>query len=195
MTGVKRLAIAALLLLALPRASEARRVRAHFLLDGMLGLTVPFADADFSDAFLPSPKPGVALGVELWLSRRFAIAPEFSLDGAPLFSRRSTGVTTGTLRFQSGLRVLFGFGRGHAFLLRFLFGGEAFIFGPGGRGGAGTTNVGFATEPGLGMQFRFSRRGVAGFLLGFPIGVHTFGTPVTSTDVAFDALGFIGLRL
>ncbi len=196
--GMKRsLAIALQLAVALPLAAHDARARptARFFLDGAFGLTVPIADADYADEFYPSPAIGLRLGGEIWLRPRFGLAPEVALDGGPLVGQRSTGVTTGRFRFQPGLRVLFGFGRGHAFFLRFLVGGELFVYGPGGRGGAGTVNLGFAAEPGFGMQFRVARRAVAGFTAGFPVGAHTFGAPATFINADFALSGFVGLRL
>jgi hypothetical protein len=176
--------------------AEARHATARFFLDGSLGFGVPIADQTYRDAFFPSPKIGLHLGAEIWVARHFGVAPEIALDGGPLIGQvNPSSVTTGVFRFQPGVRLLFGFGNGHAFFLRWLIGGELFVFGPGGRGGANTLNLGFATEPGLGMQFKFARHAVAGFTLGFPIGVHTFGTPVTATNVDFDMSGFIGLRI
>ena len=183
-----------LLIAACAGTAHARRVQARFLLDGTFGVAIPIADDEFTREFLPSPKLGLHLGAELWFTRHFGLAPELALDGGPFFERGLTSVAEGNFRFQPGLRVLFGFGRGHAFFLRFLVGGEALVFGPGGTQGAGRINVGFAAQPGLGMQFRFSRRGVAGFTLDFPVGVHSFGT-LTNVDATFDIAGFIGLRV
>ncbi len=195
MSGMRRAIAILALVSACSGVAQARRVQAHFLLDGTLGVAIPIADDNFTRAFLPSPKFGLHLGVELWFSRHFGLAPELSLDGGPFLERAISSVSEGNFRFQPGLRVLFGFGRGHAFFLRFLLGGEALVFGPGGTQGAGQINLGLGVQPGLGMQFRFSRRGVAGFTLDFPIGVHTFGTPVNVIDATFDIAGFIGLRV
>jgi hypothetical protein len=177
------------------QAAPVRRRSALFFLDGAGGIAIPIGDSNYVDSFYPSPRLGLRLGAEIWITRHIGLAPEFALDGGPLFGKRSNAVTTGSLRFQPGLRVLFGFGRGHAFFLRYLIGGEAFIFGPGGRGGVGTTDVGFATEPGIGMQFRIGRHAVAGFTAGFPIALHSFGTSSTSVNADFEASGFVGLRI
>lgn len=178
------------------RPAHARRASARFFLDGSAGIEIPLADQRYRDSQFPWPRIGLHLGAEIWLTRHIGLAPELALDGGPLINQANpSSVTTGVFRFQPGLRFLVGFGRGHAFFLRWLIGGELDVFGPGGRGGANTTNLGFATEPGLGMQFHIARHAVAGFTLGFPIGVHTFGSPATQTNVDFDMSGFIGLRI
>jgi hypothetical protein len=171
------------------------RTSTNFLFDGVAGVAVPIADGDYRDGFYPWPKIGLRIGAEIWFTPRIALAPELALDGGPLIGQRSAGLTTGKFRCQPGARLLFGFGQGHAFFLHYLIGAELFVFGPGGRGGAGTLNLGFATEPGGGMQFKIGRRTVAGFMLGFPIGMHTYGSPITSTNADFDVSGFIGLRI
>jgi hypothetical protein len=134
------------------------------------------------------------LGGEIWLSRHFGLAPEATIDGGPFIGRHSSGITTGRFGFASGLRLLFGFSHGHAFFLRYLIGGEVLLFGPGGRLGSGATDLGFATEPGLGMQFRIARHAVIGFILGTPIGIHSYRTANNEINVDFAGSVFIGLR-
>jgi hypothetical protein len=190
-----RLRVLSPLVLALVTAKPAAgRPVAHFLLDGVAGVNVPLADSSYTFAFDPSPTFGLHLGAEVWLSSRIGLAPEFALDGGPFIGRHSAGITTGRLRFQPGLRLLVGIGHGHAVLIRWLIGGEVFVFGPGGRQGSGTLNVGFATEPGAGMQFRVARHTVLGFVVGFPIGVHSFGAPPSATNADFDVSFFVGYR-
>jgi hypothetical protein len=187
--------MAALALLVVGASGSARAESARFFVDGGVGVMAPIADSTYANSFLPSPKLSLRLGAEIWLTRRVGLAPELALDGGPLLGQRSSGVTTGKLRFQPGLRVLFGFGHGHAFFLRYLVGGEVLVYGPGGREGAGKLNLGLATEPGVGMQFRVSRHAVVGFTLGVPIGLHSYGTPRSEVNVDFDATFFVGLRL
>lgn len=181
-----------LAILAGSTSAQARPI-VHPLVDGVVGVSVPVAGSGYSDVFYPSPVFGLHVGAEIWLGHHIGLAPELALDGGPFISQHTSGVTTGRFRFQPGLRVLFGFGRGHAFFLRWLFGGEIFAYGPGGREGAGQLNLGFATEPGAGMQFRVARHAVLGFVLGVPVGVHTFGN-VTVSNVDFAASFFVGYR-
>ncbi|HZS37753.1 MAG TPA: hypothetical protein VFF06_13040 [Polyangia bacterium] len=176
-------ALASLLLLT--SAAEARRVNARFFLDGAAGVSIPIAQSPYADAFWPAPKLSLRLGAELWLTHRFGLAPELALDGAPLISRGDDDVHAGKGRFQVGLRLLAGFGRGHAFFGRFLLGAEVI-----------NQTAGFTTEPGLGMQFRIAHHAVAGFTLGFPLSVYHFTAPERSVvQVDFDLLVFIGLRI
>ncbi len=169
------------------------RPRSGFFLDAAVGFSAPIAGAHWLDAYYPSPIFGLHLGGEIWLAHRVGLAPELALDGGPLIDQGSGRVTTGRFRFQPGLRVLFGFGAGHAFFLRWLLGGELLAYGTGGRGDVGAVNVGFATEPGVGMQFHVARHAVIGFLLGTPIGVHSFGGP-NEVNVDFAASFFVGWR-
>jgi len=172
--------------------AQARPVT-RFFLDGAVAVNIPVADGDYTNAYYPSPQLGLHLGVEIWLASHIGLAPEFALDGGPIIDRL-TNPTTGRVRFQTGLRLLFGFGRGHAFFLRWLIGAELIAYGPGGSQGQGTINVGFATEPGVGMQFHVARRTVVGFLLGVPVGLHSYGAPPTHVNADFNASFFIGYR-
>jgi hypothetical protein len=187
------LAIALSSLAGAAHADPNRRVDAHFLLDGVVGVGIPIADAEHRDSFYPSPKFGLALGAEIWLARHIGLAPELTLDGEPFLPKRSTAVTTGRVRALPGLRLLLRFGRGHAFFLRYLVGVDLLVFGPGGTLGAGKISAGFRTEPGLGMQFKVARRAVLGFTTGVPIGLHDIdGIRHVNTD--FDVSFFVGYR-
>jgi hypothetical protein len=182
--------VPALLLLAAAPANA--RPVARFLVDGVIGVNIPIANGNYVDSYYPSPTFGLHFGGEIWVARHFAVAPELALDGGPLLDR-VTNPTTGRARFQLGMRFLFGFGRGHAVFLRWLAGAELLAYGPGGPGGQGTVNAGFATEPGVGMQFRVSRHAVVGFVNGFPIGVHSYGRP-SEVNADFDISFFVGYR-
>lgn len=173
-------------LMVLSAAAAARPVKARFFLDGALGASIPIADSIYTSEVWPTVKASLRLGAELWLSRHFGLAPELALDGAPIISRFDDGVHDGKGRFQAGLRVLAGFGNGHAFFARALVGVEVTRQPPA-----------FTAELGVGMQFRVARRAVAGFTAGFPISVYQFETgdaPITTRHVDFDLLGFIGYR-
>ena len=188
----RALALAALITLVVTTARADGRPPARFFFDGALGVAVPIADGTYRDGNYPGPLVGVRLGAELWLSRRIGLAPELALDGGPVIGHSS--VNTGRFRPQAGLRVLFGFGHGHAFLLRALVGADLLIAGPGALAGLGKVDAGVAFEPGAGMQFRIARHAVAGFILGVPVGVHTFHTPSYGTQADFSAVGFVGYR-
>jgi hypothetical protein len=175
------------------RADQGRRVDAHFLLDGVVGVGIPIADTEHRDSFYPSPKIGLALGAEIWLARHIGLAPELTLDGEPFLPKRSSAVTTGRIRALPGLRFLIRFGHGHAFFVRYLVGVDLLVFGPGGTLGAGKISAGFGTEPGIGMQFKVARRAVLGFTTGVPIGLHDIeGTRHINAD--FDLSFFVGYR-
>ncbi len=187
-------AVVSLVLVAGGARIARARTPTQFLFDGRLGMVAPVAGTGYADVFYPSPAFGVDLGAELWLRPKLGLAPELVLDGGPLVEQHSAAITTGRFRFTPGLRALFGFGsHGHAVFAELLVGGELFVYGAGGRQGAGTFNVGFATQPGGGMQFKLSQHTVAGFIVGVPIGVHRFSNNVsTSVDIA--ATGFFGGR-
>ena len=185
--------IATLLLLA--GTAEARLDHAGFFLDGATGVGVPIGDSRYTDASLIFWKFGLRGGAALWFTPRLGIAPELAADGGPEWGTHSTGVTLGKFRAQTGLRFLVGFGKRHAFFLRATAGAEGLIFGPGGRLGAGQMNWGFVVEPGAGVELRIARRAVVGLLIGFPVGLHTFGQPITEVFADFDATVFFGYRM
>jgi hypothetical protein len=169
-------------LLLLSSAAEARRVDARFFLDGAAGVSVPLADRYWRDSYSSvSPRLSLRLGVELWLDRRFALAPEVAVDATV---PHITSATEARVRGLVGLRALVGFGRGHAFFWRFLVGVD----------GVGS-DVALGLEPGVGMQFRFARHGVAGFAIDFPIGFHRLFAPSDALQVDLSLMGFIGLRV
>ncbi len=166
--------------------AEARRADVRFLFDAAPGITVPIADGDWRNFNSPSFKLSLRTGGELWFSRHFGIAGEIDTDLQPLLVTRSSA----DVRFRGlvGLRLLFGFRVG-AFFIRQAIGVD--LVGNGLRNGVKASEAALAVEPGVGMQFRFIRRGVVGFAVDFPIGFY--GTPYFAADVQF--LGFIGVRL
>jgi hypothetical protein len=178
-------AIASLILLG--SAAEARPVNARFFLDGAAGLSIPIAGQHYPDEYYPSPKLALRLGAELWLRRRFGLAPELAVDVTPMISRPDASVHTARWRALPGLRLLFGFGRGHAFFLRFLVGVE---------GMWGTIAPTF--ETGLGLQFHVAPRTVVGFTASVPVAFYAAaadGPPVGPVQADFDLMVFVGLRL
>jgi hypothetical protein len=183
--------VLALLVAGRDRANAAP-LTSRLLVDGSVGVEVPMGGATYRDYYEPWPDFGLALGVELWLTRRLALAPELALDGGPYFEQHAAGVTTGAFRIRPGLRILFGFGHGHAFFARFLTGAELLAFGPGGRLGAGTVNAGFSGEPGVGMQFSVARHAVVGFIVATPFSFHKYTATEPSADFALRF--FVGRR-
>ncbi len=103
-------------------------------------------------------------GAELWFSRGFAFAGEIDLDLQP--QMLDNGSVAGRVRALAGFRLVFGFGVG-AFFLRHAIGAD-YITDALPRVGRISGAVGLAVEPGLGLQFKFARRGVAGFVMDFP---------------------------
>jgi hypothetical protein len=183
---------AAIVVLCLLSAPVLARPTTKFMLDGVAGLAVPIADSSYRDSNWPSPKFGLRIGAEIWLSHHVALAPEIDIEGGPLIGR--SAVTTGRVRMQPGMRVLLGFGNGHAFFFRALTGVDLLVAGPGSTGGAGSINAGFSFEPGIGMQFHVAPRAVIGFTAGTPVSFHTFGSPTTLTTADFEGVFFVGYR-
>jgi hypothetical protein len=181
-----------LVTLAITSGRADAKPSARFFLDGAFGLAVPIADTTYRDRNYPAPTLGLHLGAEVWVTPRIGLAPELALDGGPIIGRAS--VNTGRVRAQPGLRVLFGFGRGHAFFLRTLIGADLIIAGPGAVAGLGKVDAGLSVEGGAGMQFRIARRAVAGFSVGVPVSIHTFNTPGYGTQTDLQAVAFIGYR-
>ena len=182
-----------LLSIASARAAHAERPGpARFLLDGVVGLGVPLADTTYRDHSWPSPIFGLHLGAEIPVGRRISLAPEVGIDLGPVIGRSAT--TTIQLRLQPGLRVLIGFGHGHAFFFRALVGASLFIFTPGGVDSPGKINAGVGFEPGMGMQFRIAPRAVAGFTVGTPVSFHTYGQPLLWTYADLQVAAFVGYR-
>jgi hypothetical protein len=180
-----------------PRAAAAapaarHKVGARFFLDGAFGVTFPIADSAYRGSYFPSPELSLRLGAELWFSRHFGIAPEGAIDIVPVIDSVRGDVDFTRLRLLFGLRVLFGFGRGHAFFLRGVLGAEAWFFVD--RGGVVRGNiVAFVFEPGLGLQFHVARHMVVGFAADFPVVPHDYAPSRVQVDA--DLLFFLGLRV
>ncbi len=179
-------------LLGTATARADARPSARFLLDGVAGVAIPMGDTIYRDANYPGPVFGLRLGAELWITPHLGLAPELALEGGPLMGH--TTVNTGRARIQPGLRLLLGFGKGHAFFVRALLGADLLIFGPGAVGGLGKLDVGLVIEPGVGMQFRIARRAVLGFTVGTPVAFHSFHDPSYGTHADFEAALFVGYR-
>jgi hypothetical protein len=182
---VKKLAIV-LALLASSATAHARGVNAKFLMDFLPGVSIPIADVGWRASADPSFKFSVRTGAELWFSRGFAFAGEIDLDLQP--QMLDNGSVAGRVRALAGFRLVFGFGVG-AFFLRHAIGAD-YITDALPRVGRISGAVGLAVEPGLGLQFKFARRGVAGFVMDFPT---TFSGGTFAMDVQL--LGLIGFRI
>ena len=177
----------ALALLFSTTAAHARGVNAKFLLDLLPGITVPIALPGYVAEAEPSFKHSIRVGAELWFNRRFAFAGETDLDVSPMML--DSGDVMGRVRWLVGFRLVFGFGVG-AFFLRHAIGLDyattQLRWRPSG-------NLSMAVEPGLGLQFRFARYGVAGFVMDFPTAFSFGGNDSFAMDVQF--LGLIGVRI
>jgi hypothetical protein len=181
-------AIASLMLCTVG-AAEARPVNARFFLDGAAGVSVPIADSVWRDDVSPTFVAQLRLGGELWLTRRFGLGPEFALSVSPVIPNLPGGpVTDARIRGLVGVRLLVGFGRGHAFFARFMLGVDAIA--PHGE-------TRFGVEPGIGMQFHVARHCVVGFAVDFPTAVHNafVGGVDSPIQVDIDFLFFVGLRI
>ncbi len=181
---MRKLAIVAALLWS--AAAQARGVNAKFLMDFLPGLSVPIGDPSWRNTADPSFKFSVRTGAELWFSHKFAFAGEVDVDLQP--QMLDDGTVAGRVRAMLGFRLVFGFGVG-AFFLRHALGVD-YISTALPRIGRVAGTVGLAVEPGLGLQFRFARRGVAGFVMDFPT---AFGGGTFAMDVQL--LGLIGFRI
>jgi hypothetical protein len=187
-------------LAAVPRSARARRLTAKFLLDGGIGVTFPIGDYYYRNAYFPSPEFMLRFGAELWFSRHFGLAPEAGIEIVPVVSNSPGNrgqVDFTRLRWLFGLRLLFGFGRGHAFFLRAAFGADVEFFEvPTGFGGPRPNFAWFVFEPGLGLQFKVARRMVAGFAVDFPIVPHDYNYyGYSNVQVDTSLLFFLGLRV
>jgi hypothetical protein len=168
--------------------AQARGVNAKFLMDFLPGLSVPIADGTWRGEADPSFKFSLRTGAELWFTRGFAFAGEIDLDVSP--QMRDDGTVAGRVRALAGFRLVFGFGVG-AFFIRHAIGldyATTTLPTPGRIRGS----VSLGVEPGIGLQFRFARRGVAGFVMDFPTAFYD-NTSAFIMDVQL--LGLIGLRI
>ena len=199
-----------LLCMCTTSAHAAERMKVGFMMDFVTGVTIPIGDSDYKNFADASFKMGLRLGAVLYITDRFAIAPEGEFDFIVLEPDKTdfpnlsgtVNVNTGIYRERGlfGARYVINFGIG-SFYLRTLLGvdhiGGTTSASIGGFGGSTTfSSTGFALEPGAGVQFNVVRHLVVGFTTGFPIAFHDFGNnsrKFTSVDVDF--LGVIGLRL
>jgi hypothetical protein len=164
--------------------AEARRVDAKFLLDVGPGMAVPIYGPDWRRDTSASFKHTLRLGGEFWFSHRFALAVEADADVSAVMIEGDGA----DARFRGlvGIREVIGFGVG-AFFFRQAVGFDH-LWGANRKTlFEGMTAV--AIEMGIGVQFKFARRGVAGFVTDFPIAFYS----AVAVDVQF--LGFIGCRI
>jgi len=167
-------------------AAHARGVNARFLMDFLPGVSIPIADGAWRADADPSFKFSVRTGAELWFNRRFAFAGEIDLDLSPLMF--DDGGVAGRVRALAGFRLVFGFRVGAFFIRQAL--GVDFISDRAPLNGRLRGVTALAVEPGVGLQFRFARRGVAGFVMDFPT---AFSSGTFAMDVQL--LGMIGIRI
>src|SRR4051812_32706520 len=121
----------ALLLLCARTTNAAERLRVGFMLDGVTGVTIPIGDSDFKKFADASFKIGVRVGAVLYITDRFAIAPEGEFDFIPLtpdstdFPSSSGTISVSTSMFEErgmfGARYILNFGIG-SFYLRTVIG-------------------------------------------------------------------------
>lgn len=203
---------AALLLLCGRTTNATERMKVGFMMDFVTGVSVPVAGSDYKNFADASFKMGVRIGAVLYLSDRFAIAPEGEFDFIPVepdksdfpSSQGTINVSTSIYRERGlfGARYVFNFGIGSVYLRTMIgvdhIGGttSASVGGFGGSTDFGST--GFTLEPGAGVQFNIVRHLVVGFTSGLPIAFHDFGNGNNSrsfTAVDIDFMGVAGLRL
>jgi hypothetical protein len=164
-------------------AAEARKVDAKFLLDVGPGIAVPIAGPDWRADTSASFKHTLRLGGEFWITSRFGLAVEADADVSAVMIRGDGA----DARFRGlvGMRELIGFGVG-AFFFRQAVGFDH-LWGANQKVWEGATSP--ALEFGIGVQFKFARRGVAGFTTEFPVAFYS----LIAVDVQI--MGFVGARI
>jgi hypothetical protein len=205
-------------LLALAPAARAERLEIHGYGEGALGVTIPVSDGNWKNFADPTFKFSLRGGVELDLLKKdkfgFGFAPEAQIDLIPINANGNTfrnigqitiNASFGDYRFLIGGRFLFDFGIGAAYA-RFLVGADYLTGSETAAVGqfAGTANyssTAFTLQPGVGVQFRFLKYGIAGVSLDVPVAFHQFGRNEPATGggsfnaISFDILGTIGFRI
>ncbi|MGZ3442210.1 MAG: hypothetical protein ACXVDD_21975, partial [Polyangia bacterium] len=121
----------ALVLLCARTTNAAERLKVAFMADFVTGVTIPIGDGDYKNFADASFKIGVRAGAVLYLTERFAIAPEGEFDFIPVEPDKTDFPSSnGTISISTSIfreRVLFGaryiinFGIG-SFYLRTLLG-------------------------------------------------------------------------
>jgi len=203
----------ALSLLCARTTNAAEPMRVGLLLDFVTGVSVPVGDGDYKKFADASFKMGLRVGAVLYLSQRFAIAPEGEFDFIPVepdntdfpSSSGTINVSTSIYRERGllGARYIYNFGIGSVYARTMIgvdhIGGttSASVGGFGGSTDFGST--GFTLEPGAGVQFNIVRHLVVGFTTGFPIAFYNFNNNGNNsrsfTAVDIDFMGVVGLRL
>jgi len=179
--GVRAILVSILLL---STAAEARRVDAKFLLDVGPGVAVPIFGPDWRSDTNASFKHTLRIGGEFWITHRFGLAVEADADVSAVMIQGDGA----DARFRGlvGIRELIGFNVG-AFFFRQAVGFDHLWGANAKTPFEGATAA--AIEMGLGVQFKFARRGVAGFVTDFPVAFYSS----IAIDVQF--LGFVGARI
>lgn len=206
-----RVSSLALAILALWSTISAAEPRVRGFAEAGFGASVPLADDNYRKLAAASFKASLRGGLELTLSRWVKLAPELQIDLIPVMTNNSSyaptpltpsGIQTSfqRYRFLGGLRLLFDFGFGSA-MVRFLVGAD-YLSGSEGlsavdqfTGEVLHFNYNYSSEgrltvqPGVGVQFRFLKYGIAGVSLDVPIAFHDFGLTWDRRYVLFDAAG------
>jgi len=192
---MKKLASAILLVVGVFAATPARaEVHGRFLFDAAPGVSIPLADRTYRGEFSASFKLSLRMGGEFWFgaARKVGIAGEVATDFEPLTYSGVDDTHFGRIRALVGLRFLIAFKIGAIWLraatgLDYIIGSQP--------GNAYLQSYAYTVEPGFGIQFRITRRGVIGFSAGFPVAFPSFDQRPTFTSIDADLLVFIGARI
>lgn len=208
----KALFATALLLLCGRTTHAAERLKVGFMLDGVIGVSVPIADSDYKNFADASFKIGVRIGAVIYLTEHWGIAPEGEFDFLPVspdksdFPSSSGTLTVSTSIYRErglfGARYIYNFGIGSVYARTMIgvdhIGGTTSASFGGFGGSTDFSSTGFTLEPGGGVQFNIVRHFVVGFTTGFPVAFHSFGNGNNNrkfTAVDIDFLAVAGLRL
>ncbi|HEX9104951.1 MAG TPA: hypothetical protein VF997_22225 [Polyangia bacterium] len=208
----KLLLAGALVLLCARTTNAAERMKVGFMADLVTGVSVPISDGDYKNFADASFKIGLRIGAVLYLSDRFAIAPEAEFDFLPVAPDKSDfPSSSGTINVSTtinrerglfGARYVFNFGIGSVYARTMIgvdhLGGTTSASVGGFGGSTDFSSTGFTLEPGGGVQFNIVKHLVVGFSTGFPLAFHSFGSGNNNrkfTAVDIDFLAVVGVRL
>ena len=204
--------LALVMLLASAAPAGADKLKWNGLFDAAVGVSIPVGDSNYNRFADPTFKLSLRGGAEIWLTNRFAVAPELALDFIPVktddgtFRPAGAGIDTSFFRFRvlAGARLLWNLGICALFArfgigLDYITGSErASILGL--NINLNLSSTAFTLEPGVGVQFHFLKYGIAGGTLGFPVAFHNFNKNDAANNSAFtavdlDILAFAGARI